>query len=202
MRSVIFSIYIDGLSHEIIAKQRAVVHKFLPAGTDFLQIPAQSHADGINQFLTHTNYDIYITLDIDCIPLNSFIFPDMITKAQKCLVGCAQKANHISNNNHIFVGPCGMAFSRNIYERIGKPSFEPTARGDVGEEMTYQCQANNIPVSFLWPTHVVHDRWDLAYGLRLGVGTTYENSLFHAFEIRSGQSIPIFLNKCDEVLSS
>ena len=186
----------------VIEAQAKVVNAFLPPDCDFVQWFSGDHSYGIDTFLRRDKHEVVVLLDIDCIPLNREILPQMIAKAREgILVGCVQRANHIENGQHLYAGPCGTAFSRELYDRIGRPSFAATERGDVGEELTYGCERLGIPVELLWPTHVVSPRWHLRDGKMFGNGTTYANALYHAFEIGIGLTRQMFLEKCREVLS-
>lgn len=184
MRVTVFSVYQGNIPPEVVSGQHEVVRRFLPAECDFHQYLSGHHAIGINEFLARHYHDVYVLLDIDCIPLDRQVLPWMIDTARSgALVGCAQRANHLNNGGHIYAGPCGLAFSLDLYDLIGRPSFCANDRGDVGEELTYRCEERGLPVRLLWPTHVAVRKWDLRGGLYFGHGTTYGGALFHAFEI-------------------
>ncbi len=203
MRPTVFTVCQGNIPAEVISGQGEVVRRFLPAECDFHQYASGHHAIGINEFLAQHDYDAYVLLDIDCIPLNRQVLPWMIrTACAGVLVGCAQRANHLDNGGHIYAGPCGLAFSRALYEAIGRVSFYASDRGDVGEELTYRCENLGLPIRLLWPTHVVARKWDLRDGLYFGHGTTYGGALFHAFEIGKHVTTELFLNKCREVLQA
>jgi hypothetical protein len=128
--------------------------------------------------------------------------PQLIAAAEAGqLVGAAQRANHIDNDDHLYVGPFLMAFSRATYQILGAPSFCETLRGDVGEEVTYSAQACNIPIRFLWPTSCELPKWHLTDDIRFGRNTIYENAFLHAFEIRMPDQQKAFLATIDRVLT-
>src|SRR6185437_10375537 len=109
------------------------------------------------------------------------------------------RANHIKNDAHLYVGPFCMAFDNRHYLELGSPTFYETARGDVGEEVTYRWREREKPVYFLWPTKVEHPLWELTEEHKFGLGTNYENLFYHEFCARN--TTGNFLGKCDQVLS-
>jgi len=203
MRNAIFSFYGSNVSDDVINAQREVVEKYKQNDTSFLQIKSNNtHGANINFFVRHTDYDNYLILDIDCIPLTDGIFPTMFKMASDgSVIGCAQRANHINNNKHIYAGPCCLSFSKKTYHKIGMPSFESTNRGDVAEEITYKCQEKGVNVYVIWPSHVAQPKWDLINDIKFGIGTTYSEKIYHQYEIRHGsENERIFIEKCHSLL--
>jgi hypothetical protein len=201
--STVVSVFQSNIEKQVVASQAEVVRRFLPADCAFHQVLVTDHGFGIDECLSRLEYDLYVMLDIDCIPLNAKALPRLIEIARSnTLIGCVQRANHINNGSHLFAGPCGVAFSRELFENLGRPSFRATARGDVGEEVTYRCEEVGYPVELLWPTHVVAPKWALTDNRFLGHGTTYADALFHAFEIRWKATEGLFLEKCRQVIAN
>jgi hypothetical protein len=117
------------------------------------------------------------------------------------LAGAAGRANHIANNNHLYVAPYLMALNKGAYLAMGSPSCRDTGRGDVAEELTYAAENKGITIEFLWPTSSADDIWELTPGRRFGHGTVYENDFWHAFEIRQPQHQAAFIKKCNEIVA-
>jgi hypothetical protein len=207
-KASVFSCYMSNISDEVLTNQRLCVEKFLPKGWDFQQVRYVDYHGNAMQRCTDENLnDVTIFLDIDCVPLNDksfrFLHNEKWTCAQGALVGCAQRANHILNNKHVYVGPFCMAFSKKVYVELGSPSFMETHRGDVGEELTYCWQEHQKAVYMLWPSDVQVPKWDLFDNfVQFGLGTTYEGQFYHAFCARSSEGQSIFLDKCNSILGS
>ena len=200
-RAAVVTVFQDNIPPEVVGMQAEVICRFLPSGCDFESVAVGHHALGLDDYFRSTRHDAYLVLDIDCIPLTSWVISWMFEQAYSgILVGAAQRANHISNGNHLYAGPCALAFSRNVWERLGGVSFRATDRGDVAEEITYACEGLDIPVSLLWPTRVKIPKWTLLPNIEFGLGTTYGGAFFHAFEISKGHTVGMFLEKCREVL--
>ncbi len=199
--TVVASFYADNIDPAMVAAQRAVVERFLPDGWKFYQFPlSTTHGDAIDMLLSGTNFDTYVFLDIDCIPLTS----DALTTLQHfadqgAVIGCAQRANHIENGGHLYAGPFCVAFRRETWITAGRPSFRETERGDVGEELTWACEERGIPVELLRPSRVPVPRWELRGEARFGPGAEYAGRFYHQFEARHGADA--FLRRCAEVLT-
>lgn len=202
-RIVVVSFYMENIRPDVVRSQRDVVRQMLPPDAEFLQIPTKvTHAEAIDAFMAFADYDVLVLLDIDCIPLNEFALPHLIDLARDgCLVGCAQRANHIENGGHIYAGPFCCAFRRSTWELLGRPSFAPTERGDVGEELTYAAEASSVDVKLLLPSSVNAPRWILFEDVRFGFGTTYSAMFFHQFGLRTGRHADGFRDKCAELMA-
>ncbi|MBI3467733.1 MAG: class I SAM-dependent methyltransferase [Planctomycetes bacterium] len=199
--TAVVTVFQDNIPPEVVAKQAEVVHRFLPAGCEFEPVRVGHHAIGLDDYFRKTRHDAFLVLDIDCIPLTEWAISWMLENARAgIVVGAAQRANHLENSSHIYAGPCALAFSRATYDRLGRVSFRATDRGDVAEELTYACQRLGVPVTLLWPTHVVTPKWTLLPSIPFGLGTTFGGAFFHAFEISKAHTVGMFLEKCGEVL--
>ncbi len=194
------------ISKNMLALQKEVVEKFLPKGWKFEQVLySDTHGHAMQRCTDKNKNDVTAFLDIDCVPLSKqsfrFLFDDSWSCAHGALVGCAQRANHIQNNKHIYVGPFCMAFTNATYDEVGRPSFLETYRGDVSEELTYRWQEKNKPVYFLYPSDVQKPMWDLIDNtVQFGLGTTYEGLFYHAFCARTVEGQNLFINACSNLL--
>ena len=209
MKASVFSIYMSNICNDVVAAQHACVSKYLPADWEFhqyLHSPQQfeirHHAAAISRCIQESINDVIILLDIDCIPLTRNAFQFLSWAAHRGdLVGAVQRANHINNNEHLYVGPFCMAFSKKKYIEVGSPSFNETSRGDCGEELTYRWQENGEVVRFLWPSAIEQPTWDLIAGKKFGYGTTYDGFFYHSFCSRDRTTRERFLNKCRSILN-
>lgn len=200
--ATVISVYMDNINADVLEHQRRCVERCLPIGWTFRQYRSRdSHPVALSQCMNEGKDDILILLDIDCIPLRERALLLLYRWAKNgVLVGAVQRANHIKNNGHLYVGPFCMAFSKSRYKQMGSPTFLATCRGDVGEELTYRWHENGGVVFFLWPSHVEHPMWPLVGERHFGLGTTYEDLFYHAFCIRQGATRDLFLAKCSRML--
>jgi hypothetical protein len=99
-----------------------------------------------------------------------------------------------------------MAFSRDVFFKIGCPN----SIGDLNHE-EYQCYTDlsiqhGVNVEYWMPTEVKIPMWDLVKDRRkigkFGIGTTYENLIYHNFCSRDGLYKEFFIEKCLEVVNN
>lgn len=199
---ILASFYMDNIPASVVRSQRAVLQKYAPADFALTQIlTSRSHAHALDAFMQEEAHDLLVFMDIDCVPLDAAAIPSLAARAAEGkLAGCVQRANHIDNDAHLYVGPFCMALTRRLWDELGRPSFEPTPRGDVGEELTYRCEALDRPLHLLWPSAVETPLWDLRDGLRFGLHTEFEASFMHAFCIRDPQNQSRFIDRCRAIL--
>ncbi len=199
----IVSFYMDNIPTELVEMQKAMLDEFALPEFKVKQIKTfKSHSDSLDEFMKTTDSDIVLFLDIDCVPLHSHALIDLATYAERGeLAGCVQRANHIENGNHLYVGPFCMALSRALWIELGSPSFKPTERGDVGEEITYLCEARSKPVHMIWPSAVEEPMWELAPNVKFGFNTEYSRSFLHTFGIRHGENRHKFIERCRVLLA-
>lgn len=153
-------------------------------------------------------------LDIDCVPLNSNAIDYVFDKAsQGHIVGNIQRSNHLNNDEHVYVAPSAFCISKNTFELLGKPSFAPTSRSDIGEELCFIAENNDVPLEMFLPKcyeelPVGKIPWSLKGNMpKYGIGTTFVNDdkiemFYHLFESRSNSFNDLFYNKCVNILTS
>ena len=214
--ATVFSIYMSNIDQRVVHAQKQCVDAVLPKGWTFYQhlhVPSKGelypHATALTNCLNSSaNYnDVTIFLDIDCIPLSTEAFLFLYDNASRgILAGAVQRANHINNDYHLYVGPFCLGLSKKKYEELGSPTFKETSRGDVAEELTYCWQAKNQPLAFLWPSSVYEPRWSLNFDIKFGLGTTYGTAgispymFYHTFNARDPKLQEMFITKCNEIL--
>ena len=158
-------------------------------------------------------YTNVLILDVDCIPLSSFAIDYTFNKSlHGSLIGNAQRSNHLDNGKHVFCGASCIAFSRDTFEKMGRPSSTVTNRSDICEEFAWICEDKNIPVEFFMPSSYEQlpyneDKpWPLADDMpEYGIGTTFNNSdgipmFYHLFQSRLNLHVPLFIDKCNAIL--
>jgi hypothetical protein len=133
-----FSFAKSNISLEVIEAQKEVMSKFPNVRHTVYIDDSISHAQFCDMALkewqeTEHEGDLMF-LDIDCIPVSKNAFDFF---KDKNFAGNVQRSNHIENNKHLFVAPSCMFISQDRKEWIF-PSFEPTNRADVGEELSYE----------------------------------------------------------------
>jgi hypothetical protein len=176
-------------------------------GYNLVQIKNDSieHGDFLNEQLNSCrNSETVIFFDIDAIPINKNEFEKLLEHSNdNTIVGAAQSANHFNNGNNLYIGPFFMVIPSNLYMKLGSPNMCDNFEGqlDVGQNLTVVAESfPDVVFHYLYPTHVEIPKWKLYPNSEFGIGTTYENSVYHAFEIRNSQSNIRFIRKCKEVI--
>ena len=226
MKPCIVSFFMPNIHPATVEKQKAVVKKMNPSDIEHVLVKCpmptvDNNGDAVNSFMTMNskredmNFDIIVILDIDCIPLNPKALDHLVEQAAAgSYIGNAQRSNHIQNDQHVFVAPSLQAFSLATYDKMGRPTFRETKRGDMSEELTYAAEEKGIPIKMYMPLRYERPSpeapagWPLADGMpRYGLGTTYGDEEFgdmtyHHFQIRHPGNQKRFVEKCEEVLDS
>lgn len=229
------SVFMDNIDPKTVELQKQVVEKYNVSKYPHFQIKTNAtHALtldyfwGINGVKVETmqgqnlqkqlDFDIILSLDLDCIPLSETAIDHYVNgAAESKLIGNAQSSNHIDGGKHMFAAPSAAAIHREIFLTIGKPSANPTARGDVLEEYTWKAEKAGIKVDLIMPLRyddpVVRydwekDRdpfWKLPNGIPYGQGTVYGSEelgdlFYHNFQIFQGNNQQKFWARCEKAL--
>jgi len=224
MKPCIVSIFMQNINHNMLHSQRAVIEKFNVSKIPHYPVLTDDHPgstlDHLIQHLVDAGHDAVMFLDVDCIPLNELALDYFFKQAYAGkVIGDAQRSNHIQNGQHVFAAPHNLTFTFETFNKLGKPTFCHTNRGDVGEELTFKARENNIEVEILmplrydappirqhWEPKDSPPYWDLADGMpKYGIGTTFGiegNEMFwHMYQsFHPGQN-ERFLKKCEEILN-
>jgi len=213
MKIAINSLHWDNLDPRISEGHKRVYRYFdIPVSYTFANIP---HGRWMDLVCERSNADIYVFCDADCIPLRREIFDEGIDYCLKVgsFIGPAQASNHwpAPISSHIFAAPSFFMMTRDIYEKMGRPSFVPiSGRSDVAQEMSRIADETGIEYMCWYPTKyergyrtsnpLMYDKLS-NYG-RYGIGTVYaQDKLYHLYECRDGQNAKLFERRCGEVIS-
>ena len=204
MKTITF--YNDKINQEFPILQKKVFSKF---GQKIEQIKIENwvtHGKHIDNFLEtiKDENEIIVLFDIDSIPLNHQIIPKAVKWSQEN-IGIYSMAQTAKNLNYpiIHAAPAFMVFSIKTYNHLGRPSFTTNKRSDCGGEMTWSARDKGVDVFLLYPssTEIPHTKVENGQGsIFFGYGTTYGNSIYHAFESRFRSKDSFFIKKCEEIL--
>lgn len=237
MNACIVSFFMNNIDMKTVGLQRSVVEKYNPNKIKHHSIKVDApHGVAMDFFFALNGFkppkfgdvdvkqtmhhDVILVLDIDCIPLQDISIDYYLKQANDGkLIGNAQRSGHIENGQHVFAAPSAVALSTATYDKIGRPSANPTERSDVCEEYTWEAEKHGVPVDLLMP--VRYDRsvyrfdwekdrdphWSLGDGKpNYGIGTTFGHSelgdlFWHSFQIFHPGNQEKFWEKCEEVLN-
>jgi len=199
------SLHWDNFSSDMLLAHQKVMQHF--------NIDVKYHAKNIkhgkwlNSIFANATKPIIAIIEPDLIPLT----PDIVTTAIEYVqhydsfLGPAQASNHIYPGSHIFAAPSFFFMSRECYKRMGQPSFASKKHFyDVGENVSYRAEKLGIRYRTLLPTHFEkmprEGAWSLASLGNYGIGTVFDNSVYHLFQSRLTENIELFIRRCDEVI--
>ena len=199
-KKVLVSSYgFNNLDRNIPIHQKKVFDKFNIPLNQF--VGNERHPEFMDNIMKLDNVDYFVFFDIDCIPLRENVIEELIEAiGDTTMIGIEQQCNSRISVDHIYAGPACFAISKKFYEEIGKPSFNETLRSDVGEELTFACEALGKEFKVIPKTHSEDKIWALKGGRFFGHGTTYSDMVYHQFEIRNYNGN--FINKCNEILNN
>lgn len=199
MNTRIISFHNGNIPAEVLEAQKCVFDFF---GLQLEQVEtALQHPDAIDYWMQTERWDVMVLFDIDCIPLKRNTIELGIGLSKYAVVGAAQHASHIPNSAD-YVSPAFMVLRREIWELLGRPSFAPTNRADVGGEVSIAAYDHpDVVVLMSYPISVEQPMWKFDDGSMFGIGTNYGN-VYHAFESRMNEDARNkFIQKCREVVS-
>lgn len=142
--------------------------------------------------------DVFLILDIDCIPMRSETVSSAFDRASSgAIVGIAQAANHTPTPDFLYAGPPFLAFSKKTWKKVGEPSFNDSPEFDVAGRFSHDAQSADVDLNLLFPWFVGDPKWALADKGCFGVGTFYDTGVFHLFEARRSHSVESFCYVAD-----
>jgi hypothetical protein len=178
---------------------------------DYFGIPINYHnLDGYNHghwmqgVINNSTSDVIVFMEPDCIPLNKrYLEYIKYVNRNETFVGIAQVSNHISPKSHIYAAPGFYAISKKAYDKLDRPSFTETRRSDTAEEISYMAEERGMKYRALMPTYFEKPSsegiWPLSNLGYYGIGTVFDNSIYHLYQSRMAENIEMFVKRCDQV---
>jgi len=204
MKISINTLYWDNTDLEIIQSHKKVMSKFdLPVNYTQKNIHHGEWIDHI--FLSDKESDVFVFMDADCIPLKREYIDEAIKYcANGYMVGNAQITNCIKAKHDLFCAPSFLVISRPYYERIGKPSAVNNKRSDIAQEFTRAAVDAELRLKMNFPTSFqsvpAGGIWRLSgYGY-YGIGTIFDDKIYHLFQTRFKQNVELFKDTAGCVL--
>ena len=197
------SLHWDNVDQEMLhAHKRVMQHFAIPM--NYHNLNGANHGLWMEWVLKESKSDVVIFFEPDCIPLNNK-FLDYVRYAgkNKSFVGIAQVSNHIPPKSHIYAAPGFYCISKEAYNLLGQPSFTETRRSDTAEEISYMAEEKGLRYRALMPTYFYKEPeeglWPLSNLGYYGIGTVFDNSVFHLYQSRMAQNIELFVSVCGQV---
>lgn len=182
--------------------------------TSHFNIPVNYYAENtphgywMDMVMQKSKSDIIVFFDSDCVPIDKEKMLECIRYVQKTktFLGVAQASNHIPPKSHVYAAPAFYCIAKECWEKMGKPSFQESNRGDVGEEVSYRAEAMGIRYRCLFPEtferEPVEGIWPLGNYGYYGVGTTFDSTVYHLYQGRMGNNVELFVTRCKEIVDN
>jgi hypothetical protein len=204
MKVSIHCLYWSTVNPSVFENHKMVLDKFeLPAFYTKKNIP---HGMWMNNVCNNFDSDVFVFFDIDCVPLERKIFDDSLEYVIKhnTFLGNAQASNHIKPMSHVFAAPSFFMITKDCYNELGKPTFSETSRSDVAQEVSYIAEERGKRYKCIYPTKFegipLEGVWRLSnYGL-YGIGTLFQDKIYHLFQGRFNKNVELFGKRCQEIM--
>ncbi len=203
MKFEIHTLYWDNSDKEMIQAHKNVMHHFgFPV--NYYENNIQ-HGNWMDQVCKFSQADVICFLDGDCVPVNLRKFIDCIQHVQKTktFLGVAQVSNHIQPKAHIYAAPPFFVIHKECWANLAV-SFKETYRSDVAEELSYTAESKGVRYKCLYPTtferEPVEGVWPLGNYGYYGIGTTFENTVYHLYQGRMGNNVQLFVERCNDII--
>jgi len=163
------------------------------------------HGEWMDDVVINSNSKYVVFFDIDCVPLNTKIIEDCVQFLEEynTLCGIAQVSNHIPPKTHIYSAPAFFGIDVDMYVN-SKSEFLETRRSDVCEELCYELEEKGMTYKALYPTHYYNPPkeglWRLNNYGYYGIGTIFENSIFHLYQSRFSENAKLFDDVCKSIV--
>jgi len=209
MNFKIFSVYdekyekLAELQKQVFNKFNLEIHQRKLLGKNYTE-NYNAHGRVLSEIISNEKQDLFIFFDVDCFPLKDSFLNTLIKKVEdgRTLSGAVGCANHIDKNN-LYVHPCFIGITKEVFEKAGRPGLSVNDRNDTGQFLTKKCKENNLKIDYWLPTSCKREKWDLLpLNLKFGHGTVFEESIYHQFELaKDHRCLEEAINKCKEILS-
>lgn len=203
MKIEIHSLHWDNVDKDMLTAHKQVMKHF-DTQVNYHNLNGANHGRWMEWVVNESKSDVVVFFEPDCIPLNlNFHHYIRYAYKHKTFVGIAQVSNHIPPKSHIYAAPGFYCISKEAYNVLGKPSFTETRRSDTAEEISYMAEEQGLKYRALMPTYFYTEPaeglWPLSNLGYYGIGTVFDDSIFHLYQSRMAQNIELFVRVCDAV---
>lgn len=200
----IFIPYMDNIDPKLVEAQKQVFDTFNVNINQILwkSLGGNPHSDFVNTIVDDVYCDFYVLFDIDSIPLRPDFLEILVERAGKTkILGAEQTTDMISNEP--FAAPSCFIISKELYDKMGRPRFDPTPRSDDTQELTHLAIEQGIEVDFIKFTHckIPNYYWEFKDGRKYGYGSYYEDLVFHNFQARLDKFTRFFFEECEKTIA-
>lgn len=203
-----FSCYMDNIPERVVECQKQVFDAFgMELTQELTKLPF--HDYWLDEKIKNLDFDILIFFDIDCIPLKPGLYEYIVDQISdnNSIIGVEQ-VNQTRSPNFVYAAPACFGITREVYEKMNRPSFRLKDEYDCGGEFSWVAPKYNVNVKLFEITSALNKKWK-CLDKRYGNGTTYDDWLYHQFEIRffdfvTNEKINAyqFIKKCKQIIET
>jgi hypothetical protein len=160
-----------------------------------------------DHILKTSEADIFIFVDIDAVPLYKEVVEEMIEYVKNdYMIGVSQITPNCNSEYYFYCAPAFMGISKKYYESIGSPSFmdAPELGCDIAQLVTKRAIQHKKRMKFWFPdTFQSVPRgglWKYGFYGYNGIGSIYENKVYHLFESRFTNNAELFEETCNLII--
>ena len=199
------SLHWDNVDKDMLAAHKRVM-EFFNIPMNYHNLDGFNHGSWMEWVINKSVSDVIVFMEPDCIPLDKKIFEYIkYANRNETFAGIAQVSNHIPPRSHIYAAPGFYAISKKAYEKLGRPPFSETLRSDTAEEICYVAEQRGMKYRALMPTYFEKPSseglWPLSNLGYYGIGTVFDNTIYHLYQSRMAENIEMFVKRCDEVIN-
>jgi len=165
------------------------------------------HGGWLDRICTDSTADVIGFFDSDCVPLSRERVEELLEYVVEhdSFVGVAQTSNHIPPASHIYAAPAFFMITRSCWERLGRPSFvHRPGVCDVGEWISLSAEARGQRYRCLYPKSFerepVEGLWPLGNFGYYGIGTNFDDTVFHLYQGRFAHNLQLFIERCGQIV--
>jgi len=178
-----FSCYMNNIPERVAEYQKKVFNTFnMELTQELTDLPF--HDFWLDKKIKSLDFDILIFFDIDCIPLKYGLYEYIVDKISdnNSIIGVEQ-VNQTRSSNFVYAAPACFGITKEVYEKMNKPSFGLKNEYDCGGEFSWVAPEYDVDVKLFEIKSSLNKKWK-CLNKRYGNGTIYDDWLYHQFEIR------------------
>jgi len=200
--------YSFNIESDVTKAQKDVFDYFnLTLNQQFEEIP-HGHWLGktCNYIIDNVDFDVAVFFGLDCVPITNKLYEHLLSKVDKnTICGIEQTCEANKSNGHIYAGPACLAIPKTVMQKVlnhmDRLCFIEDEYSDVAQRFTYDCEMSSVNINFLKVTSCNDPKWRIGRtNTFFGVGTTYDNVIYHHFLIgREPWRRSDFIKKCNTI---